>query len=143
MDNFRDYWKLQKGEMSVDEFSDKRLTVPELKQVRDVIAQMQSKNLPSSKIIEALQHINKKLMEKWRAERAYFTEVKRDDTIAVAEASEELDVHKYRVVLSPNACDICVKKFSGKIFKSNQIEKNGQPIIPAHPNCYCILIPEV
>lgn len=144
LNDFKDYWELEKGQKSFSKFVDERLTVKELMKVRDVITTMQKRNLPSGKIIEALQRINGKLIEKWKAERAYYTEVKRMDTGDVAEAGENLDVKKYRVVLSPNACDVCRKKSDNgrKTFSDSDVQKSGYgEFIPWHPNCYCVVLP--
>lgn len=140
---FRDYWMLEKGEMTIEKFVDDRLSEKELMKVRDIIAIMQAKGLPSNNIIKALQNINSKLMEKWKAERAYYTEVKRQDTRIVVNASKDLDIHKYRVVLSPHACPICVAKSNNgkKIFSTAEVSKGEGQFVPWHPNCFCVVLP--
>lgn len=141
--NFKSFWKIQ---FHGESFEKDRLSTIELKKVQDVIFELQKKGLPSSKIITELQRVNKKLSERWKAERAFWTEVKRDDTYGVADASDDLGVDKYQVILSPNACRLCRKKTEQgkKVFKGMDLEKSGYGHVPPfHPNCYCILIPEV
>jgi len=120
------------------------LTKAEIVAVQNKIAELQSKGFPSSRIIASLQKFNGKLSEKWKAERAYWTEVKVDDTQTVAGLGDDIGISKYRVVLSPNACKICREKSQegSKIFKNSDLEKSGYGHVPPfHPNCYCILIP--
>lgn len=140
---FKEMWAIQYG--SREEFSKSQaLTKHELMEVQRTIASMQKRSLPAEKIIAALQKEQNKLREKWKAERAYYTEVKRQDTNKVGEAGEELDFDKYRVILSPHACKTCREKTENgrKMFKSSDLEKSGYGHIPPfHPNCYCILLP--
>ena len=142
MSQFTDYWKIQNG---ADPFEKSKLTKAELMKVRDTIAKLQEKGMPSSKIISALQKLNGKLTERWKAERAYWTEVKRDDTKVVGQAGDDMGFDDYKVILSPNACKTCVAKTDNgrKIFKTADLEKSGYGHVPPfHPNCYCILIPK-
>ncbi len=121
----------------------RRLNKQEIEGVSETIQRMQKQGAPSSQIITAL-HKNPKLSERYKAERAYWTAVKRDDTEKVGLAAEELDFDKYRVILSPNACHECIKKTNdgAKIFKNADIAKSGYGHVPPfHPNCYCIMIP--
>ena len=123
-----------------------RLSETEIIEVQRTIGELQKKGLPSSKIISALQKQNPKLSEKYRAERAYWTEVKHQDTQKVGEAGEELDFETFKVILSPNACKTCHEKTNNgtKLFKSADLQKAGYGHIPPfHPNCYCIMIPVV
>lgn len=125
-------------------FEKARLTKSELADMQGIIARLQKRGLPSSKIITALQKANAKLSERWKAERVFWTETKRDDTEKVGEAAQELDISKYRVILSPNACKVCIGKTNNgnKVFKTTDLEKSGYGHVPPfHPNCYCILIP--
>ncbi len=127
-------------------FGKSALTKAELIGIQNTIAELQKKGLPSSKIIEALQKQNKKIAEKWRAERAFWTEVKSFDTKKIGEAGEELDITKYKIILSPNACKTCrMKSDNGrKIFTQKDIAKTGYgQFIPWHPNCYCLAIPVI
>lgn len=140
---FRQYWRAMQTE---DFAKSRKLTYSELVEVQATIAQLQKKGLPSSKIISALQKRQPKLSERYKAERAYWTEVKRGDTNLVAEAGEELEVKNYRVILSPNACKTCREKTDNgdRVFKSSDLEKAGFGHVPPfHPNCFCILIPTV
>lgn len=141
MMSFTDYWKANNGIVT---FEKAKLTKSELVEVQNTIARLQKKGYPSSKIISALQKKNAKLSERWKAERAFWTEVKRDDTGIVGDLGEEVGFTKYKVILSPNACKVCVDKTNGgrKIFSNKDIEKAGYgQFVPWHPNCYCIAVP--
>lgn len=121
-----------------------RLSKTEIALVNESIQSMQKRGVPSFKIISAIQKQNPKLSERWKAERAYWTAVKYEDTQKVGEAGWELDFDKYRVILSPNACSTCIKKTDDgkKLFKNSDIAKSGFGHVPPfHPNCYCIMIP--
>lgn len=142
MNLFKQFWKANND---VEYFAKAKLTKAELAAVQKKIAELQEKGLPSEKIISALQKMNEKLSERWKAERAFWTETKRDDTEVVGEASEELGIDKYTVILSPDACEECRHKTENgkKIFKTSDLEKSGYGHVPPfHPNCYCILIPK-
>lgn len=137
--NFQDYWKMENHG-----FVKSKLTKSELIDVQNTIAKLQTKGLPSSKIIDALQKMNSKLSERWKAERAFWTETKKEDTSLVGEASEEVGISEYRVILSPNACKVCRDKTNNgtKIFSQKDVEKTGYgEFVPWHPNCYCIAVP--
>jgi SPP1 gp7 family putative phage head morphogenesis protein len=138
--DFKEFWKIENGYQETFSKSDK-LTKSELIEVQNMIFELQQKGYPSGKIIKALQTVNKKLVDKWKAERAFWTESKRIETASVSMAGDELDVEKYRVVLSPHACETCRKAYEGKTFDAKDLRKDGRDIVPAHPNCYCILIP--
>lgn len=141
--NFKTYWQLQNS-TSEEYLVKARLTTKELKDIQKTIADLQQKGFSSSKIIKQLQKANGKLVDYWKAERAYYTEVKAMETKVVGQASEELGLDTYKTILSPNACEICKSKSNNgtKIFKSNDLHKSGYGHIPPfHPNCYCILIP--
>jgi hypothetical protein len=139
---FREFWKAQNGN---DIFEKKvALTKAEIVEVQNKIAELQKKGFPSSKIITALQKFNSKLSERWKAERAYWTETKVDDTDLIGEAGDDLGISRYKVILSPNPCPICVKKTSNgnKLFKAADLNKSGYGHVPPfHPNCYCIIFP--
>ena len=142
MSDFKIVWETMNK--SADEYlKDRPLSQKELMEVRSTIIKLQKQGKPSGKIIQVLQKMNAKLFEKWRAERTYFTEMKLMDTKIVHEAAKDLGVTKYRVVLSPSACPICVKKSNNgkKIFDDSEVKKAGDGFIPWHPNCYCVLIP--
>lgn len=120
------------------------LSKSELSTISNIIIKLQAKGFPSSEIITHLQKSSPKLAERWKAERAYWTEVKRDDTEKVGEAGDYLGIERYKTILSPNPCPICIKKTANgtKIFKSSEVAKSGYGYVPPfHPNCYCILIP--
>jgi hypothetical protein len=144
MNTFKEFWKIQ-NDYEKSFSGDKALSVNELKKVQQIIKTLQDKGLPSSKIIVALQQEVSKLSEKYKAERAYWTEVKRDDTKTVGELGEDLGISKYQVILSPSACKICRNKTENgkKIFKNSDIAKSGWGHVPPfHPGCYCIIIPK-
>ena len=134
--NFKTFWKLSND--------DKALTKTEIVEIQNKIRQLQKQGYPSGKIINILQKYNGKITERWKAERAYWTEVKAQDTLLVGDIGEELGITKYKVILSPNACRICIDKTDNgnKIFSTKDIEKTGYgQFVPWHPNCYCILVP--
>src|SRR5665213_1557638 len=132
---FKEFWKAQNGGDMFEKSG--ALTKAEIVAVQNKIAELQSKGFPSSRIIASLQKFNGKLSEKWKAERAYWTEVKVDDTQTVAGLGDDIGISKYRVVLSPNACKICREKSQegSKIFKNSDLEKSGYGHVPPfHPN---------
>lgn len=143
---FSEYWSIEKGEKTPESYVENaKLTKAELMKVRNLIADMQKKGVPSSKIIKTLQLMNKKLVEKYRAENVYWTESKRLDSDKIKEAGIELGVKEYNVVLSPNACEVCREKSENgkKIFKNSDFEKSGYGHVPPfHPQCYCIILPK-
>ncbi len=135
MSLFSQFWKAKSGEA---------LTEKEIVEVAKRIDFLQKKGRISSSIIEDLQKFNGKLSEKYRAEAAYWTEVKKKDTEKVAEIGKELGISKYKVILSPNACKICKEKtsYGKKIFDEKEINKTGYgQSVPWHVNCYCIVVP--
>lgn len=132
--------------MNIEQFyKSASLTQKEIRDLKNYIKALRDKNAPSSVIISHLQKFSPKIQEKWKAERAYYTEIKSIDTKIVAEAAAELGVDKYRVVLSPSACDTCREKTAGgsKKFTNDDMQKSGYGHVPPfHPNCYCVAIPE-
>ena len=121
------------------------LTEKEITDIRRYIKALRDKGATSKVAISHLQKFNPKLSELWKAERVYYTEIKREDTKLVGEAGEDLEIKSYRVILSPNACSICHTKTSNgsKLFKSSDISKSGYGHVPPfHPNCYCVLLPK-
>lgn len=120
------------------------LTEKELNDVRWFIEHQRANGVISSAIIKKLQKFNHKLSHPYNAERAYWTEVKRLDTKTILEDAEELDISKFRVSLSPSACELCRQKTGNgkKEFDTSLINKEGYGHAPPyHPNCYCICIP--
>ena len=141
MASFKDYWKAQAQE-TVEKAD--ALTVTELAEVNEVIDTMQDKGKIAKDIIAALQQQFPKLQERYRAEMAYYTEVKRKDTEDVVATADDLGVTKYRIVLSPHCCDKCrlISKDGKRIFTDEDVKKGGyNDVPPFHPNCYCILLP--
>lgn len=139
INKFKTYWKL------TYEFTKaEKLSKSEIEFVRHFIVDSKRKKFTSSKTISLLQKAVPKLSEKWRAERAYWTEEKRADTMLIATAGDDLGISSYKVILSPDACKICRQKSQDgrKLFKTAEVEKVGYGHVPPfHPNCYCILIP--
>lgn len=134
--------------MSQDEYmiksSQEALTEKEIKQAQQLIHDMQAKGFPANKIIAKLQRLNTKLVEKYRAERVFWTENKQRESNIIAEAGEELGIDEYRVILSPNACHKCRSVFNNgkRILTSKEIADGQVPPAITHPNCYCSLIPK-
>jgi hypothetical protein len=135
MSLFKQFWKGKSGES---------LTEKEISEVNQRINFLQKKGWISSNIIEDLRKFNGKLSEKYRAEAAYWTEVKKKDTEKVAEIGKELGISKYKIILSPNACKLCEQKtnYGKKIFSDEEINKAGYgQSVPFHVNCFCIVVP--
>lgn len=133
--------KLQKGYSE-----DTKLTEKEVVEVQDIIARMQSEGKEAFRIIKYLQQWNSKLSEYWKAKRAFETEDKRINTASTVVSSRDEGDYKFKCLLSPNACPICIKKTNDgqKTFDARQINKDGWGHVPPfHPNCYCVLIPKV
>ena len=142
--NFKTFWKSVLNNEEIILKSSDRLTKGELIDVQNTIHKLQGQGKSASSIIKYLQDHNKKLVEKYKAERAFWTEVKRMDSEDIIDASEDLDLEEFKVILSPHACDICTKKTRNgtKVFKNSEITKDGYGHVPPfHPSCYCILIP--
>ena len=143
---FKDFWKTL-NEDNIGEYlikSGDKLSREEIVKVQEIIRDMQSKGKNASTIIKYLQNFNHKLADKYKAERAFYTELKRLDTHEVRESGANLAMEEFRVLLSPHACPICVKKTNDgkKIFKSSDLKKAGYGHYPPfHPNCYCVLVP--
>lgn len=137
MNAFKELWKIQAT------FEKKEaLNKTELKLAREIIDRMQKKK--SSSVISALQKAIPKLQERWKAERVYWTETKRDDTEIVGDAAVDLGFETYKVILAPHPCPVCIQKTNNgaKIFKNVEVQKSGYGHVPPfHPNCYCVLIP--
>jgi DNA-binding transcriptional MerR regulator len=145
MSQFTRYYKgilFNEQEYFFTKSSNEALTIQELKDAQKLIRELQQKGLPSAKIIAKLQDWNAKLTEKYRAERVFFTEVKREESQQIAEAGENLELDKYRVILSPHACEKCIdiSKNGKRIYNQDEIA-DSKEIPPYHPNCYCALIP--
>jgi F like protein len=144
MNKFKEMW-VAKG-MNNEEFAKaQRLSLKEIRDIRNYIKALQDQSAPSSTIITHLQKFTPKLEEKWKAERAYFTEMKRLETQTIKDAGKDLGITKYRVILSPSACDICRKATNNgrKTFDKSDMQKSGYGHVPPfHPNCYCAAIPK-
>lgn len=140
INKFAEYYKSLV--VSDEEFIKASLNEKELVDIRRYIKALQDKRATSKIIITHLQKFNPKIQELWKAERVYYTEIKRDDSKTVKDAGDELEIKSYRAILSPNACEHCRKALQGKTFRSNEIIKNGNPIVPVHPNCYCVILPK-
>ena len=143
INEFREYYKSLY--LTDNEFYKASLTEKEIIDIRRYIKALQEKGATSKIIISHIRKFTPKLQELWKAERVYYTEIKREDTKIVGDAGKELEIKSYRVVLSPNACAECHKKTSNgtKVFKNSDIQKAGYGHVPPfHPNCYCVLLPK-
>ena len=143
LNDFREMYKSLY--LSEEEFyKSSALTEKEIVDVRRYIKALEGKKATSKIIISHLQKFNPKLKEMWKAERVYYTEIKRSDSKTIGELGNELEAKSYRVILSPSACIECEKKTNKgtKVFKSSDIQKAGYGFVPPfHPNCYCLLVP--
>lgn len=135
--NFRKYWEVVSKSKGGD------LSPRDLVKIQQTIAQLQKRKYPAQKIIKYLQDHNSKLVEKWKAERAFWTELKNLDTQKVRELSEDLGITRYKAILSPDACPICREKtrMGTKVFDNQEMTKGAGEVPPFHPNCYCIMVP--
>lgn len=145
---FNFFWKLFNSDWTEHDYliksSQDKLTPQELKKIQEIIHKMQQEGASATKIIEYLQGWNEKLQDKYKAQRAFWTELKRLDTTQVKDSGHTLDLDEYKVLLSPNACPLCRQKTrdGSKVFKSSDLAKDGFGHVPPfHPNCYCVLIP--
>jgi hypothetical protein len=128
MYTFQEFWK--------DQFY-KSLNIKTLRKIREIIIEMEADRIPSREIISYLQENFSELSELWKAERAYWTEVKKLESNNILNDAEDLGIQKFRIVPSPNACPLC-KKVSGngkRIFTKKEIDG----VLPIHPNCYCTM----
>lgn len=143
--NFRKLWKIL--QITPEDYflkSEGKLTEKEIRDIQNVIRNMQKEGKNANQIILYLQEYNQKLAEKYRAERVFYTELKRLDTKQVETAGKYLELEEYRVILSPHACELCRSKTQNgkKIFTEEDFKKEGYGHVPPfHVNCYCTLIP--
>jgi hypothetical protein len=141
--DFKGFWRLQYTfEKTLD-----RLSQVEIVSVREDISRWKSQGRVSSEIIKKLAKKYPKLAEKYKAERAYNTEVKSMATIDAKENAEIIGVKAFKVITGPNACQKC-RDFADapnggigrRIFKTDELRKNGRTAPPVHPNCYCMAV---
>jgi hypothetical protein len=146
MNKFKLLWKLNRP--SLEEYllksSPDKLTPKELVHLQEVIAYLQAKRKDATYIISYLQRWNDKLADRYKAKRAFETEMKRTDTDDTIMGAMSIGDDRFKCILSPSACPVCVAKTQNgtRIFTSASLLKSGyghRP--PFHPNCYCILIP--
>jgi len=123
-----------------------KLTDAQVRQVRSIITKMSEEGKMSSEIIAHLQNKFSKLSEKWKAERAFWTEKKRIDATDIKDKAEDLDFERFRILPNTGACPECIR-FSNngkKIFNSRaDMVYKGRPAPPIHPGCYCLVLPVV
>jgi len=120
------------------------LTEKELADVQWFIEHQRNRGETSSAIIKKLQKFNHKLSNLFNAERAFWTEVKRAESVEVLQLAAKVGIKEYKVILSPSACELCSQKteHGEKVFSTREMYKSGYGHIPPfHPNCYCIAIP--
>ena len=137
--NFKQFWNIQTW------FEKTKLTAEELDEIRDNIQVLEAEGNISSAIIQYLQDNYPKLNERWKAERAYWTESKRIDSVDIKDNSKELGIKKFIIMPNTGACPLC-RKVSGngrKVFTRKELTFKGRGIPPIHPNCYCIILPHV
>jgi hypothetical protein len=136
---FTDFWKKHYTYERIE----KKLSQKELKTVRDIISEMEDKRRPAKAIIGKLGRELDDLDTKARAKQAYATESKRLESKYIKEDAEDLGIKKFRIELSPNACDACIAftKNGSRIFYEKGLKKDGRDVPPIHPNCKCILVP--
>ena len=139
---FSEHWKSRPFELPT--FEKAKLSRDELTKAREIIREWQEKNRPAYDIIEYIQRGLK--IDKYRAERVYWTETKKNDRIATTQLGTEVGFTHYKAILSPSACPLCRKKTDNgnKIFTTKEVQKSGYgESIPFHPGCYCVLVPTV
>lgn len=157
--NFKEWWSLnqerkilmaERNEMMsksrLEKKGDKPLSDEELGQARGLIALYNKQHKTATQTILALKQKFGKLAYGSDAARVYWTETKRDDTKATFKLGSEIGFTEYKVVLSPSACPLCVKKTNNgnRIFTTADFEKKEYGHVPPfHPYCYCIVIPFV
>jgi hypothetical protein len=144
--NFKVFWKTFVAERQAVQLikSADRLSKEEINDIQQLIKKLQKENKPSSVIIKYLQSYNDKISEYYKAKRVFDTETKDLQTESVMRSAESLDINKFQVLLSPDACPTCRAKTQNgrKVFDESEITKDGyghRP--PFHPHCYCTLIP--
>jgi hypothetical protein len=145
MSDFTLYWKsiIAPEQQEFLTKSDK-LSAKELGELQNIIYRMRKQGKPAMDIISFLQRWNDKLSERWQAKRAFETEDKNIDTTIVLQDAKELDINKFRVLISPDACPECRSKTQNgrKVFSAKELSKGVGSRPPFHPNCYCVLLPQ-
>jgi SPP1 gp7 family putative phage head morphogenesis protein len=139
-----DYANKHKGDFKkkFKEMNKAKLSESQLEEIRDVIDSKEREHIPSSKIIDSLQRTVPKAKKKWKAERIYSTESKRIESDDIIGSATKLGIKSYKVMPSPNACEMCLKLcgHGERIFKEEELTVKGRRVPPFHPNCYCSLI---
>jgi hypothetical protein len=125
--------------MSENEFKEFWKTKLNQKELRSIREKMEDKEGESKKkILTSIKRGHaKKLDEPWKVERVYRTEEKKIQVKHVEEAAQKFNRHHFKVFVEPKACDKCVA-LGKKIYTDNDLMKSV--IIPAHPNCQCLLL---
>jgi hypothetical protein len=123
--------------------TDDKLSRDQLYRVRRKLSKLDGQKKTYSQKVDTLARTVPKLREPWKAERVVNTESKRSEMKSVIEDSNELGFDKYKILTGPNACKSCkdLSQNGTKIYSTKDIEKRGSPIIPHHPNCFCIILP--
>jgi hypothetical protein len=141
MSGFFDFWKSRPYEMPRFE---KNMSDRDLAKARATIEKMGSEGKPSSMIIK---HLERQFgLSEGEASRVFWTEQKRIDTKEVASLGKELGFDKYKIVLSPSACNKCrqITQNGSRVFSQKEFSKAGYGHVPPfHPFCYCIALPYV
>lgn len=137
---FFDFWK--STPFQLPSFEKAKLSRDELTKAREIIRELQEKNRPAYDIVSTIQRTLK--INQYRAQRVFDTEVKRNDVVATRSLGRDIGFTKYKVILSPNACPLCIEKSNNgrKVFSDADVHKTGYgQFVPWHPNCYCITVP--
>jgi len=136
MSIFKNVWqKLNKSDA---------LNQKELDRIRDKMDLWDDKNVPYSVKVDRVKRLSPKLKEQYRAEQVIRTEDKRLETEKIKEDAEELDIDRFTILTQPTECDVCQARSQNgtKIYTQSELDKlGGGP--PWHPNCYCLLVPEI
>lgn len=133
--NFKTFWEQFNK-------SEDKLSETQLSQVQRKINFWDRKKVKYSDKVNRLRR-EPKLSEQWKAERVVRTEDKRNESDSVKTDAEELGFKTFKIMLSNRACKTC-RTFTNdgsKVFRSNEMKKNGWDVPPIHPNCSCLALP--
>lgn len=123
--------------------TEEKLSDNQLERIQAKIENWDKKGVKYSSKVNLLRRQVPKLNEEWKAERVVRTEDKRNESDSVKQDAEELGFKTFKIMLSNRACKTC-RKFTDngtKIFRSDEMKKNGWDVPPIHPNCSCIALP--
>ncbi len=140
--NFNKFWKEKNIDYDYEMF-EKRLSVAEIRNIRKLLEELRQKGYTFGQIVDFLRRTRKRLSEKWKAERVVATEEKRSESLSILDSSRALGAKKYRIVINPDACELCrsLTEEGTRIFEEDELYYKGHRIPPFHPFCYCLLNP--